>query len=112
MAAFISLQSVMPEWSKRVHVKRGPFTSQRGASTITLAARPLPVTLTSFNAKPINGVKLDWIGEICVTLPSRGWRLCRPRASCESCDDGRTVRRLQHARGQYYRPRLIPDSMI
>jgi len=27
------------------------------------------VNLTSFNAKPINGVKLDWIGEICVTLP-------------------------------------------
>ena len=23
----------------------------------------------SFNAKPINGVKLDWIGEICLTLP-------------------------------------------
>ena len=27
------------------------------------------VNLTSFNAKPINGVKLEWIGEICVTLP-------------------------------------------
>jgi len=27
------------------------------------------VNLTSFNAKPINGVKLEWVGEICVTLP-------------------------------------------
>ncbi len=27
------------------------------------------VNLTSFNAKPINGVRLEWIGEICVTLP-------------------------------------------
>src|SRR5947209_9930356 len=27
------------------------------------------VNLTSFNAKPISGVKLEWIGEICVTLP-------------------------------------------
>jgi repressor LexA len=27
------------------------------------------VNLTSFNAKAINGVKLDWIGEICLTLP-------------------------------------------
>jgi repressor LexA len=36
------------------------------------------VNLTSFNAKPINGVKLDWIGEICVTLP-RG-QIARLRA--------------------------------
>jgi repressor LexA len=27
------------------------------------------VNLTSFNAKPINGVKLEWVGEICITLP-------------------------------------------
>jgi repressor LexA len=27
------------------------------------------VNLTSFNAKTIHGVKLEWIGEICVTLP-------------------------------------------
>ena len=27
------------------------------------------VNLKSFNAKPINGVKLEWIGEICLTLP-------------------------------------------
>jgi repressor LexA len=37
-------------------------TIERGKSS------PL-VNLKSFNAKPINGVKLDWIGEICVTLP-------------------------------------------
>src|ERR1700759_4105399 len=27
------------------------------------------VNLSSFNAKPIAGVRLEWIGEICVTLP-------------------------------------------
>jgi len=37
-------------------------TIERGKSS------PL-VNLKSFNAKPINGVKLEWIGEICVTLP-------------------------------------------
>src|SRR3954466_12907357 len=37
-------------------------TLERGKSS------PL-VNLKSFNAKPINGVKLEWIGEICVTLP-------------------------------------------
>src|SRR6476646_5064159 len=37
-------------------------TIERGKSS------PL-VNLKSFNAKPINGVKLEWIGEIYVTLP-------------------------------------------
>ena len=37
-------------------------TIERGKSTNF-------VNLTSFNAKPITGVKLEWIGEICVTLP-------------------------------------------
>ena len=37
-------------------------TIERGSSSGT-------VNLKSFNAKPINGVKLEWIGEICVTLP-------------------------------------------
>src|ERR1700744_2093633 len=38
-------------------------TIERGRSTSI-------VNLTSFNAKPIIGVKLEWIGEICLSLPS------------------------------------------
>src|ERR1700716_4046496 len=37
-------------------------TGERGKSATV-------VNLTSFNAKPISGVKLEWIGETCVTLP-------------------------------------------
>jgi repressor LexA len=40
------------------------------------------VNLSSFNAKPINGVKPDWIGEICVTLP-RG-QIARMRSKAAS----------------------------
>src|SRR5215475_229177 len=39
------------------------------------------VNLTSFNAKPINGVKLDWIGEICVTLPKGQIERLRAKAA-------------------------------
>jgi repressor LexA len=42
------------------------------------------VNLSSFNAKSINGVKLDWIGEICVTLP-RG-QIARMRAKAAKRD--------------------------
>ena len=44
-------------------------TGQRYLKTIERGKAPNSVNLTGFNAKPINGVKLDWIGEICVTLP-------------------------------------------
>ena len=44
-------------------------TGERYLKTIERGKSPTPVNLTSFNAKPINGVKLEWIGEICVTLP-------------------------------------------
>src|SRR6478735_1726994 len=44
-------------------------TGQRYLKTIERGKSPSSVNLTSFNAKPINGVKLEWIGEICVTLP-------------------------------------------
>jgi len=44
-------------------------TGERYLKTIGRGKSPTLVNLTSFNAKPINGVKLDWIGEICVTLP-------------------------------------------
>ena len=44
-------------------------TGERYLKTIERGKSAVMVNLTSFNAKPINGVKLDWIGEICVTLP-------------------------------------------
>jgi repressor LexA len=44
-------------------------TGERYLKTIERGPSSTLVNLTSFNAKPINGVKLEWIGEICVTLP-------------------------------------------
>ncbi len=44
-------------------------TGERYLKTIERGKSANQVNLTSFNAKPINGVKLEWIGEICVTLP-------------------------------------------
>src|SRR5438477_12733588 len=44
-------------------------TGERYLKTIGRGKSSTLVNLTSFNAKPINGVKLEWIGEICVTLP-------------------------------------------
>jgi repressor LexA len=44
-------------------------TGERYLKTIERGKSATVVNLTSFNAKPINGVKLEWIGEICVTLP-------------------------------------------
>jgi repressor LexA len=44
-------------------------TGERYLKTIERGKSATLVNLTSFNAKPINGVKLEWIGEICVTLP-------------------------------------------
>jgi len=53
-------------------------TGERYLKTIERGKSATVVNLTSFNAKPINGVKLEWIGEICVTLP-RG-QIARLRA--------------------------------
>jgi len=44
-------------------------TGERYLKTIERGKSPTVVNLTSFNAKPISGVKLEWIGEICMTLP-------------------------------------------
>jgi repressor LexA len=44
-------------------------TGERYLKTIERGKAPNVVNLKSFNAKPINGVKLEWIGEICLTLP-------------------------------------------
>jgi repressor LexA len=44
-------------------------SGERYLKTIERGKTAHIVNLTSFNAKPISGVKLEWIGEICVTLP-------------------------------------------
>ena len=44
-------------------------TGERYLKTIERGKSSSVVNLTSFNAKPITGVRLEWIGEICVTLP-------------------------------------------
>jgi repressor LexA len=44
-------------------------TGERYLKTVERGKSSSMVNLTSFNAKPINGVKVEWIGEICVTLP-------------------------------------------
>jgi len=44
-------------------------TGERYLKTIERGNAANVVNLTSFNAKPITAVKLEWIGEICVTLP-------------------------------------------
>ncbi len=44
-------------------------TGERFLKTIERGKSATLVNLTSFNAKPINGVRLEWIGEICLTLP-------------------------------------------
>src|ERR1700753_1217468 len=44
-------------------------TGERYLKTVERGKSPSVVNLTSFNAKPINGVKLEWIGEICLILP-------------------------------------------
>ena len=49
-------------------------TIERGNSTGV-------VNLKSFNAKPINGVKLEWIGEIALTLPRGQIARLRGKAS-------------------------------
>ena len=52
-------------------------TIERGKSSTV-------VNLTSFNAKPINGVKLEWIGEICVTLPRGQIERLRAKAAARA----------------------------
>src|SRR3982075_3138168 len=44
-------------------------SGERYLKTIERGKSATLVNLTSFNAKPISGVRLEWIGEICVTLP-------------------------------------------
>ena len=59
-------------------------TGQRYLKTVERGKAPNTVNLTSFNAKPINGVKLEWIGEICVALPRAQIARMRGRAGGKS----------------------------
>src|SRR3954471_14111960 len=59
-------------------------TGQRYLKTIERGKTPSSVNLTSFNAKPINGVKLEWIGEICVTLPRGQIERLRAKATART----------------------------
>ena len=43
-------------------------TGERYLKTIERGKSPSVVNLTSFNAKPIVGVKLEWVGEICLSM--------------------------------------------
>ncbi|MBR1120062.1 S24 family peptidase [Bradyrhizobium lablabi] len=56
-------------------------TGERYLKTVERGKSPTLVNLASFNAKPINGVKLEWIGEICVTLPRGQIQRMRAKAS-------------------------------
>src|SRR5438270_2941561 len=44
-------------------------SGERYLKTIERGKSPTVVNLTSFNAKPIVGVKLEWVGEICLSMP-------------------------------------------
>src|SRR6202162_606282 len=59
-------------------------TGERYLKTIERGKSASLVNLTSFNAKPINGVKLDWIGEICVTLPRGPIERLRAKAAARA----------------------------
>ena len=59
-------------------------TGQRYLKTVERGKAPNTVNLTSFNAKPINGVKLEWIGEICVALPRAQIARMRAKAGGKS----------------------------
>src|ERR1700710_2665173 len=56
-------------------------TGERYLKTVERGKSPTQVNLTSFNAKPINGVKLEWIGEICMILPKGQIARLRARAA-------------------------------
>ena len=59
-------------------------TGERYLKTIERGKGTGLVNLSSFNAKPINGVKLDWVGEICVTLPRGQIARLRAKAAARS----------------------------
>ena len=54
-------------------------TGERYLKTIERGKSPTSVNLTSFNAKPITGVKLEWIGEILSPCPGARSSGCATR---------------------------------
>src|SRR6201746_998899 len=65
-------------------------SGERYLKTIERGKSAALVNLTSFNAKPINGVKLEWIGEICVTLPGRQIERLRAKAAARARKGAKT----------------------
>jgi repressor LexA len=59
-------------------------TGERYLKTIERGKSASVVNLTSFNAKPIMGVKVEWIGEICVTLPRGQIERLRAKAAART----------------------------
>ncbi|MDO9560699.1 MAG: XRE family transcriptional regulator [Bradyrhizobium sp.] len=59
-------------------------TGERYLKTIERGKSASQVNLTSFNSKAINGVKLDWIGEIYVTLPRGQIERLRAKAAARA----------------------------
>src|ERR1700726_3613074 len=59
-------------------------TGERYLKTIERGKSATLVNLPSFNAKPITSVKLEWIGEICVTLPRGQIERLRAKAAARS----------------------------
>src|SRR6202158_3309006 len=59
-------------------------SGERYLQTIERGKSPTLVNLASFNAKPINGVKLEWIGEIYVTLPRGQIERLRAKAAARA----------------------------
>jgi repressor LexA len=66
-------------------------TGERYLKTIERGKSPNSVNLKSFNAKPIVGVKLEWIGEICVTLPRGQIERLRNKAAARARKATRTT---------------------
>ena len=66
-------------------------SGERYLKTIERGKSPTVVNLTSFNAKPITGVKLEWIGEICVTLPRGQIERLRSKATARTRKAARTA---------------------
>jgi repressor LexA len=64
-------------------------TGERYLKTIERGKSPNLVNLKSFNAKPIVGVKLEWIGEICMTLPRAQIGRMRAKAVARARKAGR-----------------------
>lgn len=64
-------------------------SGERYLKTIERGSSSGLVNLKSFNAKPINGVKLEWIGEICVTLPRGQIERLRGKTASKSRKSGR-----------------------